>query len=337
MDPLSQGVLGALAPQSAVSRENQSKKHLFLAGIAGFLSGMAADLDILIRSNSDPLLYLEYHRQFTHSLIFIPVGGLLCAGLLYWIIYRRYLSFKMTWIYCTLGYATHALLDCCTSYGTQLFWPFSDYRVAWNNVSIVDPLFTLPLLALIILAAWRRDRRWAWGGLAYALLYLGLGIVQRERAESLGFELAESRGHQPVRLVAKPTFGNLILWKVVYETETDFHVDAVRVSFSTHSYSGESIEKLDVARDLPWVKADSVTAADIERFRWFSDGFIALDPGDENFVIDVRYSFVPNRIAPLWGIMIDPKAPDAHARFLTARNPTEAHKKRVMEMLRGEN
>jgi len=34
----------------------------------GFLSGMAPDLDILIRSSTDPLLSLEYHRQFTHFL-----------------------------------------------------------------------------------------------------------------------------------------------------------------------------------------------------------------------------------------------------------------------------
>jgi len=32
---------------------------------------------------------------------------------------------------------THPLLDCCTAYGTQVFQPFSDYRVALNNISVV--------------------------------------------------------------------------------------------------------------------------------------------------------------------------------------------------------
>ena len=48
-----------------------------------------------------------------------------------------------------MGYATHGLLDSCTSYGTQLFWPFSDVRVAWDTMSIVDPLFTVPYWSLL--------------------------------------------------------------------------------------------------------------------------------------------------------------------------------------------
>ena len=48
------------------------------------------------------------------------------------------------------GYATHGLLDACTSYGTVLFWPFSNERLTWNNISIVDPLLTIPALILLL-------------------------------------------------------------------------------------------------------------------------------------------------------------------------------------------
>ena len=78
MDPLSQGALGAIVAQSA-ARRNQ----LGIATAFGLLSGMAADLDVFISSSTDPLLFLEYHRQFTHSLVFIPIGGLLCALFLF--------------------------------------------------------------------------------------------------------------------------------------------------------------------------------------------------------------------------------------------------------------
>ena len=74
MDPLTQGAMGAALPQAL-----SNKKTLWLIGLLGFLSGMAPDLDVLIRSKADPLLFLEYHRQFTHSLVFIPFGGLVCA------------------------------------------------------------------------------------------------------------------------------------------------------------------------------------------------------------------------------------------------------------------
>lgn len=118
MDPLTQGLLGASLPQSV------SKKHnVVVAGVLGLLAGMAPDLDVLIRSSTDPLLYLEFHRQFTHSLLFIPIGSLICALVLHPLISkRRGLSFKQSWLFCALGYGTHALLDSCTSYGTQLFW-----------------------------------------------------------------------------------------------------------------------------------------------------------------------------------------------------------------------
>jgi inner membrane protein len=56
---------------------------------SGMAGGLAADLDILIYSNTDPLLFLTFHRQFTHSLIFIPFGGLITALLVHWVLGRR--------------------------------------------------------------------------------------------------------------------------------------------------------------------------------------------------------------------------------------------------------
>ena len=74
MDPLTQGLLGASAPMSVAKR-----RDIATVAVLGFLSGMSPDLDVLIQSPSDPLLFLEFHRQFTHSFVFIPIGGLICA------------------------------------------------------------------------------------------------------------------------------------------------------------------------------------------------------------------------------------------------------------------
>ena len=106
MDPITQGVLGASVPQAIAT-----KKHIVAATVFGALAGMSPDLDNLIRSGTDPLLRMEYHRQFTHSLVFIPVGALICALLFYFLFSRRWqINFKYTYIYCLLGYATHGLL-----------------------------------------------------------------------------------------------------------------------------------------------------------------------------------------------------------------------------------
>lgn len=314
MDPISQGALGAVVPQTVSTPEK-----LRAATLLGCVAGMAPDLDVFIGSSTDPLLYLEYHRQFTHALAFIPFGAALVAVLLHWPV-RRILRPSESYLVCLLGYATHGLLDACTSYGTQLFWPFSDYRVSWNNVSVVDPLFTAPLAALAIAAAIHRRRALAVAGLAWALGYLLLGVVQNQRAEAVGAALAAERGHEPRRLAAKAGFANLLVWKIVYEHDGRYYVDAVRVGVDTAICPGASTAALDTGRDLPWLDPASRQARDVERFRWFSDDYLALDPRVANRVIDIRYSVVPNQIDPLWGIDLDPVAPPhRHVRFVVDR------------------
>ena len=330
MDPLSQGALGATMAQSGAR-----SRQLVAAGVLGFLAGMAADLDVLIRSPSDPLLFLEYHRQFTHALVFIPIGALVCALVLYLPLGRRWqLDFHQTFLYCLLGYATHALLDSCTTYGTMLFWPFSDARIAWNTISIVDPLFTLPILVAVVAAARSKRQRYARLALAWAVCYLGLGLWQRNEAMELGWELAASRGHQPLRLEAKPSFANILLWKIVYETADSYHVDAVRSGPFPRVYPGDSVARLVVSRDLPWLESGSQQARDLERFRWFSNGYIARDPVIPNRVIDIRYSLIPNEVAPLWSIELRPgAAADEHVAYRIHRDASRERAGRLWDML----
>ena len=332
MDPLTQGTLGAALPQATGGKARPG-----IAGALGFVAGLAADADVFIRSETDPLLFLEYHRQFTHSLIFIPVGGLLCALALHWLIGRRWqLFFAQTFLFCTLGYATHALLDACTSYGTMLFWPFSHVRVSWSVVSIVDPLFTLPILVLVILAGLRGRPVLARIALAWAGLYLAAGALQHQAALETGAELAASRGHTPVRLEVKPSFGNILVWKTIYETPDRFYVDAARVGIAPRAFSGVSVAKLDIPRDLPWLDPASQQAKDIERFSWFSDGFVAVDPDRPNRIIDVRFSFVPNSVSALWSIELEPGAPaSAHVRYLTHREQVSESLDTLWQLLTG--
>ncbi|MEZ8727948.1 metal-dependent hydrolase [Vibrio cyclitrophicus] len=333
MDPLTQGVLGASLSQSASRKQN-----LVVAGVLGLLSGLAPDLDALIKSQSDPLLALEFHRQFTHSLFFIPIGSLICALALHHLIAkRRGLSFKQSWLFCALGYGTHALLDACTTYGTQLLWPLTNARFAWNTISIIDPVYTLPILILLVFATLKRVPWLARVAFTWALVYPTIGMIQRDRAEAIGWQLAEERQHTPIRLEAKPSFANILVWKVVYETEAHYHVDAVRVGTSVSTYPGESIAKLNVGRDLPWLDLDSQQAKDIERFRWFSNGYIAQDPAEELRIIDVRYSIVPNQMKALWSIKLSKTVDvNAHVKYETHRDNTPESRQIFFGMLTGD-
>lgn len=332
MDPLTQGLVGAALPQASARRQ-----HVIAAGALGFLAGMTPDLDVLIRSEQDPLLFLEYHRQFSHALAFIPIGGLLCALILHPLIGRRAgLAWWQSWLFCTLGYATHGLLDACTTYGTLLLWPFSDTRVAWNLISIIDPLFSLPILLFLGVATWRRRPAWARAALVWGLAYLSIGVWQRDSARELGAAIAITRGHSPVQLEAKPSFGNILLWKVVYRVDGRFYVDAVRTGPRPAIYPGESLPALDIERDLPWLDPQSQQARDIGRFRWFSKGYVALDPDRPDRVIDIRYSLLPNEINALWSIELDPQAsPREHADYSTHRGDSREALPRLWRLITG--
>jgi len=298
MDPVSQGAFGAIFSQTI-----SNKKKLLVGSILGCMAGMAPDLDIFIRSDTDPLLKLEYHRQFTHALIFIPVGAFLVA-LFSRLLFKKYLNWIETYIICLIGYATHGLLDACTSYGTQLLWPFSDIRVSWNNVSVIDPFLTIPVIVFVIIAVLRKNKLMPFLGIIYIFIYLGFGLVQSNRAEEVGKKIASIRGHESMRLTVKPSLGNLFLWKSIYEDKGFYYVDAVRL-FSTKQYcEGTKIKKLDNLIEFNDLDKKSQQYLDIERFNWFSQGYLGIGKS-KNIITDVRYSAVPNEVDGLWGIKID--------------------------------
>ena len=343
MDPISQAAIGAALPQSISHRQDFKQKAITITWL-GCLSGMAPDIDVFIRSSTDPLLFLEFHRQFTHSLFFIPIGAFICT-LLFSRFSKPNLDFKQTYLVCLLAYSTHALLDSCTTYGTQLLWPLTDQRFAWNTIAVVDPVATLPLFALVIVAAKKGKPIFAQVGLAWFLSYLALGWWQSERAQNVAEQLMEQRGHATAKVEIKPGFANIILWKSVYLFDDTYYVDAVRVGLNPFSdsetdsliYIGTSAPKLNIARDLSWLDTSSQQGIDVERFRWFSNGFLAMDPDKENFVIDMRYSMLPNEIKSLWGIRLSKNAQTTdHVTFESDRDASPERMAKFWAMLRGE-
>jgi len=320
MDVLTQGLVGGVLAQS-LARKSEKK----IATLVGVVAGLLADADILIRSSSDPLLNIEYHRHFTHSLVFIPLGAAI-AMLLLWPFVRRHLSARRLYLFSLAGFSMSGVLDAFTSYGTHLFWPFSDERVALNIISIVDPVFTLILLVTLLTGLRLGDRKVAFAGLVLCMMYLGMGVVQLQRAEQVAEELRDTRGHLAIQSVVKPTLGNLVLWRSVYIHEDRIHVDAIRVGLleAGRVIEGESVARFSFDKDMPQLDESSVLYRDIVRFQLFSDGYVALDPMQANVLGDIRYSMLPVSARPLWGIVIDPDNPQVHAdyRFFRDSGPS---------------
>jgi inner membrane protein len=170
------------------------------------------------------------------------------------------------------GFLTHILLDCFTTYGTQVFAPFSNERVAWGTVSVVDPLYTMPFLLCLLVAARfvRHDsRRQLWNrlGLAWSCLYLALTVVNHSRVQHTVEAALQDQGRSFEQFLITPTIFNNLLWNVVVDAGDEFLLaqhsilDEIPVAF----YS--AIKGYDLLHNMD---ADETIGV----LQWFSAGYL---------------------------------------------------------------
>jgi len=299
MDPISQGVLGASCAEAVLF--NYDKKR---AWIAGGLAGMAPDLDLLIRSSADPLLSLLYHRQFTHSLIFMPVGALLVAATLY-----LFKHFRQHWFFvflaCLIGYATHAPLDSLTSYGTVLLWPFSYNRVSLDYISIIDPLFTFPILLGLIWTLIFQKRNGVLTGLSFAFLFLCFNIMQHHRVISTVTTYAHEHHLNIKKLRSFPALASSTYWRVVFKNHDQFMLGDVHAYLTqpTQFKKIGAYSAFDEKKLPAYIKQSSSLLRDFKIFNWFTDGYLIATQKDPLLLVDGRYLIGQTKPRALWGIL----------------------------------
>ncbi len=313
MDVLTHALLGAALSYTLFTKQ-LGRKALWV----GAAAATAPDLDILIFSSQDPTIFMTYHRHFTHALGFIPVGGLLIAGILLLL----FKNLRAKWPYVLLAgvvtYATHGLLDACTSYGTLLLWPFSDRRIAWDIISIVDPIFTGILIIGLILAYRRESPKPTLYALIACLLYLGFGFFQHHRALVLQEQLAHERKQTIEKGRVLPQLGNLLGFHSVYISKHRVYLDDIRTPVFEPAHVLESINlPLVTQEDLPpAIKNKPLLLQDFSVFNWFSDGYITVLELNPLILTDLRYvrSIVP--LEALWGIEFPQQASRRHVYWI---------------------
>ena len=147
MDSVTQFTLGAVVSSALIGRHIGFRK----AAIIGGLVGTVPDLDTFIPS-ADPVEKFISHRGPSHSIIIQALATPLFAEPLV----RLFDALKdhrvRTYVAVYLMFATHALLDAMTIHGTKLLWPLTDMPFGVGSVFIIDPAYTLPLLAVTLWA-----------------------------------------------------------------------------------------------------------------------------------------------------------------------------------------
>jgi inner membrane protein len=209
------------------------------------------------------------------------------------------------------------LLDAATTYGTQLWWPFSRHREGWDLIAIIDPLFTLTLAAGLVLALLRRHLRSSAIVLLLSAGYVVLGGVQHARALAAQRTLAIARGHTVERTEIMPTLGNNLVWRALYQHDGKIYSDRLRVGWfsSTTVREGWSIPLMRAADLSPAERARDQHAS-FARFAWFSEDWVARSPADATLLADMRYTLSAEAFDPIWGIRFTAPGAPAEVEWL---------------------
>ncbi len=345
VDPLTQGLIGAAASQAVFGR--RLPRSAWLIGLVG---GVTADADFVARYFVSPLEALAFHRHLTHSLLFIPIGALIAA--LPFLLLRPFKGQrKAVYGAALVAYATHAPLDACTAYGTVLFYPITDARIAFDLIGIIDPVFTLALAIGLMLGVARRRIQPTRYALAFCVLYLSVGGIQNWRVTQLQETLAEGRGHAVARGRAMPMPGTLWLWRSVYHGDDGYiYADEFRVPplwlGEVTANLGRRVKPLtperleNDLRERGYGDTQVTEALDaFETFDWFTDGYSAWDERNERVIGDMRYATRPDVFTSMWGLHIAEPAggADETAHFGRTMNGMNDRVGRLWQALRGED
>jgi inner membrane protein len=222
LDSLTQIVLGASVGEAVLGKKVGNKAILW-----GAIAGTIPDLDVLLRYFTDEISSTQMHRGFSHSIVF----AVLIAPLLGWIAKKIHfklkdVSFKDWTKLFFWTTVTHPLLDAHTTWGTQFFWPFN-YRLAYQNIFVVDPLYTLPfLMFLIIVMTLKKDNpkrsKFNTIGLSVSSTYLLLTLIFKWISFQEFKEGLENQEIEYVEIDTKPSPLNSILWSSLIETDKGY-------------------------------------------------------------------------------------------------------------------
>jgi len=232
--------------------------------------------------------------------IFVPI--LLSIGLYFLIktIYINYLCkkqdaptasyFEWTGLF-FLSIVTHPLLDALTTFGTQLFWPFSNYRVAISNIAILDPIYTLPFLGTVIACGFfdKSDRRRSqinWIGICVSSAYMMGTLITKNHVDQVMKMSLEKQQIQVDKSMSCPTILNNILWFAIAKKDTSYYCGYYSIFDKVAKI--DSIYRIDQNKKLldPYIHQKS-----LQILTWFSDDYYsAMDMGEDKIQYnDLRY------------------------------------------------
>ena len=224
-------------------------------------------------------LTIQQSGQWLTMLVFLACAGL--GG--YWI-YGAFqkdkipfepISYKRWYWLFFWCFATHIMIDAFTTYGTQIFQPFSNVRVTTSSISVVDPLYTLPLLIGTVVASFfnrlsKSRRTWLNTGLILSTGYMLFTFGLKFHVDKAFNNRMSTLGEPMIQYQTNPTIFNSILWHGVAELE-DVYVEGYYSLFDKKS-PFEELRRIPKRRDVEQ-RSGCLDSETLRTLKWFSDGF----------------------------------------------------------------
>ena len=270
-------------------------KHRRAALLAGAALNTLPDLDSLFiaLATSDPVSLMTVHRSFSHSLFVLPVVGLL----IWWLCRsrgKRVAESPVRWFWAIqLALVTHPLLDAFTVYGTQLLWPMHTPPVMGSSLFIIDPIYTVWLLAGCAIAWFAREKTKAQRallvGLALSTAYLGWSLLAKSLIDKQADRDLAAMGLRDAPRFSVPMPLNTLLWRVVAMTPDGYVIGdrslvADRGAMEFKGYKS-NVQALEEAKDIEAV----------QELAWFNHGFMRAQVVDNELVLsDLRMGLEPD-------------------------------------------
>jgi inner membrane protein len=285
MDSITQGVLGAAIGEAILGKKIGSK-----GAIIGAIVATIPDLDVILYLFYSKFEMLSIHRGFSHSIVFSILGAFLIAFLLNKIKWFQDISFKTNLLFAWLCLFTHMLLDTFTAYGTQLFLPFSDRRLGFDSINVVDPVYTVPLIIGLVLSlgfykSSTKRARFNNYGLMISSLYLVFTLLNKEGVKSAVSIEFSNENIEYVSLLTMPVGIANINWYGVAKGKDSIYM----LQYSIFQDRDEPIEAFPINEEYLSQIDESVG----DKMRWFAKGYYTVEQINEkiriyNLQVDMR-------------------------------------------------
>jgi inner membrane protein len=282
MDSLTHIVLGAATGEIVLGKKVGNK-----APVWGAIAGSLPDFDSFISPFLEPAKAVLFHRGPSHSILF----ALIAAPILAWVAKRLHKNGSiMQWIWLMLwAILIHSAIDCLNTYGTALLWPFSEVRLAFDSIGIIDLMLLVPITTLMVISLFKpkqsKVRKWLSSAiLIYSLIFIVFSVGNKFFIEQKVKDQLKSKGIEYTRLKTAPLPLTNFLWLVLAEDSDGFHYGYIS------NFDKESISLKYVYRNSHLIESMQ-NDSKVQDLLFFTNGFYTIENKDDDsiWLHDLRF------------------------------------------------